>query len=785
MESRATTKEHAKSVVVSAKKTSVGAASTNIASPSSEDTPQKLRPMKLPIRVAAVINCTDAIIVTTIGSLVTTALVVVSTCAFCGGHPGVPAVHLIDAILALTVIAAFTYLLSFCTPVALGVTLLLVQLMAGSTIGQCVLDYACVLTGVSPVQLGVFGPVLNILFTSLLCILPAIARPLYQAWCESSPLQNTLAATVLDTVVVNKRGQRLNFKQAFKRALLDSFGTLLYQWSIFRGNKDGDYDEWLSRVSGCLRIKRARKLSTEMLIARHKVTVRYQAFLQLEKSIARSEKKYTSRSLSKVDLRLKQGVALVSILQLVFYFLVSISCLRSFGMIVDFVLWSEQLPTLDSTLILVATQFGRVVCGVLNFAFSLFWPIVGLAGLFSSILLFRPTDIELSKKGVRFIGRHMLFVFQDPVLPWAKVKRIGLEVPKGKTSISDHWLVFYAQDGTRRRLRLGNIDTIAAREEILNAIERWAPTVPREVEVIRALQSPCDYSYTEIWLEALTAPPERERLEPLIEGALLKNGRYNVLQMLGSGGQGTAYLCEDCLTGGTIVLKEFMLPVFVDVNIRRKALATFEQEARLLKELDHPQVVKLVDYFVEDHRAYLVLEHISGRSLHQLVKDEGALDERTVRELTKQMCEILDYLSSREVPIVHRDFTPDNLILSNDGTLKLIDFNVAHQQSAEGTTGTIVGKTAYMAPEQFRGSPCVQSDIYSMGATLHFLLTAMEPIPISSSDPIGNGAVVSAEFNSLVNKLTQPDMRKRIVTIDEARRELDKCTIDDTVVMPM
>src|SRR5581483_5192636 len=101
----------------------------------------------------------------------------------------------------------------------------------------------------------------------------------------------------------------------------------------------------------------------------------------------------------------------------------------------------------------------------------------------------------------------------------------------------------------------------------------------------------------------------------------------------------------------------------------------------------------------------------------------------------QQMCEILAYLHGLEPPVVHRDFTPDNLMITDDGTLKLLDFNVAMSADNAATSSTAVGKHAYMAPEQFRGLPEPKSDIYSLGATLHFLLTGRDPEPISVSHP--------------------------------------------------
>ncbi len=224
---------------------------------------------------------------------------------------------------------------------------------------------------------------------------------------------------------------------------------------------------------------------------------------------------------------------------------------------------------------------------------------------------------------------------------------------------------------------------------------------------------------------------------------------------------------ESATSERQVVLKEFILPVYVDKNARRQALERFEHEASMLQRLDHPQVVKLMDFFIEDHRGYLVLEHIDGVSLHSLVATGGPLSDVRVRKLALQMCSILEYLHSLSPPVVHRDFTPDNLILSNSGTLKLIDFNVAQQREST-TTGTVVGKHAYLPPEQFRGKPTPQSDIYAFGATLFYLLTGQDPEPLTPSHPL------------LLQENTDPALDKLIgccTDLDAARRPANTADI--------
>ncbi|MBI4533883.1 MAG: protein kinase, partial [Candidatus Melainabacteria bacterium] len=122
-------------------------------------------------------------------------------------------------------------------------------------------------------------------------------------------------------------------------------------------------------------------------------------------------------------------------------------------------------------------------------------------------------------------------------------------------------------------------------------------------------------------------------------------------------------------------------------------------------------------------------------------------------------------------PVVHRDFTPDNLILGADGVLKLVDFNVAHQ-SESTATGTVVGKHAYIPPEQFRGKPSTQSDIYALGATVFYLLTGEDPEPISTSYPLLHSNEVSPALNEIVACATNIDTKVRYKTIEDLKAAL-------------
>lgn len=386
----------------------------------------------------------------------------------------------------------------------------------------------------------------------------------------------------------------------------------------------------------------------------------------------------------------------------------------------------------------------------------------------------QPNKLTLDKDGMSL--RH---IFRGACLSrkqvkWSEFSRVTLQKPKGTTAPEQWFVSFHRTNGKKPfNLSFAAIKGDYDREQFLANIEKHAQHLTRDHELIEVFKPAQKQSYTELWLQSLTTPPKRERLAPLIPGQVLKSGRYTITEQLGTGGQGIAYLgtSTDSSLSPRIVVKEFVLPVFVDKSARRQALEKFEREAVLLQGLSHPRVVQLLDYFIEDHRGYLVLEHINGASLRRIVEEQGPLDQQRVVELAKQMCDILQYLHALQPPLVHRDFTPDNLILNADGVLKLIDFNVAHQKESH-TTATVVGKHAYLPPEQFRGKPVPQSDIYALGASLHFLLTGQDPEPVSVAHPILLLDSVDSRLDEIIARSTELDTKQRYSSASELLQDL-------------
>jgi serine/threonine protein kinase len=395
--------------------------------------------------------------------------------------------------------------------------------------------------------------------------------------------------------------------------------------------------------------------------------------------------------------------------------------------------------------------------------------------LYTQRLLWRPNILIADTKGLKLAMRLGEVSLPIAGVPWSHVVRASLHSTSGKSGK----IRIAKRDGKEFDLDLSAI-TPSNRGLLLKRIEKLVPSCQIDPDLSQSMLPGSEQSYTELWLQSLNLTPERKTLEPLEPGQVVGDNRFEILRSLGVGGQGTAYLCRfvDSTEAKTVVLKETIIPIFADSAVRRKALERFEKEAKLLKSLKYDGIVSLLDYFVEDHRAYLVLEHIDGSTLRELIQRDGPLTEDQVKDIALQMCDILTFLHTHSV--VHRDFTPENLILNSKGRLKLIDFNVAHQVQS-GATGTIVGKHAYLPPEQFRGKATTQSDLYALGATLFFLLTGSDPEPISQSSPIAKTSQISAHLDQIVRHATTLQLNKRYQTAGEIASEIlsseDKGTI--------
>ena len=199
-----------------------------------------------------------------------------------------------------------------------------------------------------------------------------------------------------------------------------------------------------------------------------------------------------------------------------------------------------------------------------------------------------------------------------------------------------------------------------------------------------------------------------------------QNGwEYEVLRILAQGGMSTTYLVYDRQNCKLAVLKA----INAELALRSKAREMFEREARILKSLEHPAIPKYYDFFDTRERYFLVMEMVHGKNLDQIV---SPVSPTQAIEWLLQTSSILDYLHKRNPPLIHRDIKPGNLILRyRNCQITLIDFGAVKE--ATTPPGTRIATPGYGAPEQQSGKPCTQSDFYSLGMTLIYLLTRRSP----------------------------------------------------------
>lgn len=313
----------------------------------------------------------------------------------------------------------------------------------------------------------------------------------------------------------------------------------------------------------------------------------------------------------------------------------------------------------------------------------------------------------------------------------------------------------------------------AERSKLLFSVKTLAPHVVIDASVEEQLVGSTvlkDNRYTQLWFDLLTTKSRSRASNSLPPGQTLKNGEYRIDHRMSSGGQATTYLATR-RSGDKCVLKEFILATS-NSGAMIESAREFEAEVGLLSQLNHPGIVKLEDFFAEEQRLYVALEFAPGRTLRQKVQDEGPLDESEVARIARSTCDAIEYLHGCNPPIVHRDITPENIIVAPDGKIKLIDFSLAVRQDGRPTTDSC-GKQAFTPPEQFREEVCVQSDLYALGATLYFLLTGTTPKPISRSSPNVKAPQVSDAFNRIVEQATEPDLSQRYAAVNWLKLDLE------------
>ncbi len=258
------------------------------------------------------------------------------------------------------------------------------------------------------------------------------------------------------------------------------------------------------------------------------------------------------------------------------------------------------------------------------------------------------------------------------------------------------------------------------------------------------------------------------------------HNRYKIMGVLGGGGMGTVYQARDLNFPDVrrlVAIKEMQL-LSNDPAVRANALKNFRREANILATLNHPAIPKIFDFFDISDRAYLVMEYINGGDVEVILSKTKDLPVEKIIEWAIDLCDVLEYLHKHDPePIIFRDMKPPNVMIDSLGKVRLIDFGIA-KAFTTGVKHTMIGTEGYSAPEQYKGDVTPLSDIYSLGATLHHILTRKDPRlepPFSFHErPIQNfNTKVSDGLVAVVERALQFNPKERYQSCSEMKAALD------------
>ena len=278
--------------------------------------------------------------------------------------------------------------------------------------------------------------------------------------------------------------------------------------------------------------------------------------------------------------------------------------------------------------------------------------------------------------------------------------------------------------------------------------------------------------------------------------------RYELEELVGHGGMSSVYKARDSLLERHVALKILHDQYVEDEDFVER----FKREARSVAQLQHPNIVTVIDRGEDGGRQYIVFEYIDGHNLKEYVTLKGRLEVAEALEIAIEVARGLAF--AHEHGLVHRDVKPQNVLLNGDGRAKVTDFGIARSLDVDGMTqtGTVLGTSNYIAPEQASGQRVdAHTDVYALGAVLYELLTGEVPFPGESFVAVAMKHVHEPPPNVLdrrgdvplrvaaaVDRALEKDPEQRFPTMDAFAAELDACLAelerdedgDATMVIP-
>lgn len=267
------------------------------------------------------------------------------------------------------------------------------------------------------------------------------------------------------------------------------------------------------------------------------------------------------------------------------------------------------------------------------------------------------------------------------------------------------------------------------------------------------------------------------------------NDRYEIIKSIGEGGMANVYLADDKILGRKVAIKVLR----GDLENNDKFIRRFQREAKAVSDLSHPNIVEVYDVGEEEGQHYIVMEYIDGRTLKQLIQKRGAL---TVPEVVDIMTQLTDGLAAaHEAYIIHRDIKPQNIMILDNGMIKITDFGIAMTLNATQLTQTnsVMGSVHYLPPEQAAGNTAtIKSDIYSAGILMYELLTGSVPFKGDNAVEIAlkqmkeripsirkQNPLIPQSIENIVLKATAKNPKNRYDSIKEMHEDLEHALDED------
>ncbi|WBO64349.1 serine/threonine-protein kinase [Streptomyces camelliae] len=247
-------------------------------------------------------------------------------------------------------------------------------------------------------------------------------------------------------------------------------------------------------------------------------------------------------------------------------------------------------------------------------------------------------------------------------------------------------------------------------------------------------------------------------------------GRYRLGDVLGRGGMGTVWRAEDETLGRTVAVKELRFPSNIDEEEKRRLITRTLREAKAIARIRNNSAVTVFDVVDEDDRPWIVMELVEGKSLAEVIREDGLLEPKRAAEVGLAVLDVLR--SAHREGILHRDVKPSNVLIAEDGRVVLTDFGIAQVEGDPSitSTGMLVGAPSYIAPERARGhKPGPAADLWSLGGLLY---AAVEGVP-----PYDKGSAIATLTAVMTEPLEEPkhagplrDVIYGLLTKDPAKR---------------